>query len=96
MQFVTVRDLRTKPAQIWRRLPEEKELVLTSNGKPIAILSATSGETLEETLAILRRARAMAAVMSLQTQSVALGGDRVSLDEINKEVDAERKRRRTE
>ena len=94
MQFVTVRDLRTKPAQIWRRLPEAKELVLTSNGKPIAILSATSGETLEETLAMLRRARAMAAVMSMQTQSVASGIDRMSLNEINKEIDAARKGRR--
>ena len=39
MRFITIRDLRSKSAQIQRELPKEKEMVLTSNGKPIAILS---------------------------------------------------------
>lgn len=94
MQFVTVRDLRSKPAQIWRQLSKEKEIILTLNGKPIAILSATSGDTLEESLRAFRRARAMAAVDYMQTRSVESGIDRMSLDKINKEIAAERKSRR--
>lgn len=94
MRFVTVRDLRNKSAQIWRQLSEEKEMILTSNGKPIAILSAISEDTLEESLITLRRARAMAAVAYMQTRSVELGADRMSLDEINKEIADERKSRR--
>lgn len=94
MRFVTIRDLRSKSAQIQRQLPKEKEMVLTSNGKPIAILSATSANMLEESLIALRRARAMAAVAYMQTQSVELGTDRMSLDEIDKEIAAERKKRR--
>lgn len=94
MRFITVRDLRSKSAQIWRQLSKEKEMVLTSNGKPIAILSATSGDTLEESLAVIRRARAMSAVNYMQTKSVGLGAERMSLDEINKEIAAERKSRR--
>lgn len=94
LRFVTIRDLRSKSAQIQRLLPEEKEMVLTSNGKPIAILSAVSKDTLEELLVAFRRARAMAAVNSMQTRSVELGADRISLGEINKEIAAERKSRR--
>ncbi len=41
MKFVTVRDLRGKTAALWKQLEQEKELVVTSNGKPIAVLSAT-------------------------------------------------------
>lgn len=31
MKFVSVRDLRGKSADIWRDLPEEREMVITSN-----------------------------------------------------------------
>lgn len=94
MRFVTIRDLRNKSAQIQQQLPKEKEMVLTSNGKPVAILSAISGDTLEETLAAIRCARAMEAVTYLQTRSVELGTDRMGLEEINREIAAGRKSRR--
>lgn len=94
MRFVTIRELRNKSAEIQRQLPEEKEMVLTSNGKPFAILSATSADTLEEELIMIRRSQAMAAVNYLQTQSVKSGTDRISLDEINAEINLQRKARR--
>ena len=47
MRFVTIRDFRSKSAQIQRELPKEREMVLTSNGKPIAILTATSADRIE-------------------------------------------------
>ena len=56
MRFVTVRELRGQSAAVWKALAEERDLVVTSNGKPIALLSATSGEFLEESLGALRRA----------------------------------------
>ena len=50
MKFITVRDLRGRSGQVWSTLAREREVILTSNGKPIAILSAVSEETLEESL----------------------------------------------
>jgi antitoxin (DNA-binding transcriptional repressor) of toxin-antitoxin stability system len=94
MRFVTIRDLRSKSAQIQRELPKQKEMILTSNGNPIAILSAVSEDTLEESLSALRRTRAMAAVAYIQRRSVELGTDRLSLKEINKEITAGRKSRK--
>ena len=93
MRFVSVRDLRGKSAQIWKRLARLKEMVITSNGKPIAIISATSEEILEESLSAIRTARATAAVEAMQLKSVEKGKDRISLEEINAEVQAERKAR---
>ena len=64
MRFITIRDFRSESAKIQRDLPKEKEMVLTSNGKPIAILTATSPDKIEESLAIIRRLRAMQALNS--------------------------------
>ena len=65
-------------------------MVITSNGKPIALLSATSGESLEESLRALRRARAQAAAAAMQGASLKAGSDRMSLEDINAEIDAAR------
>lgn len=93
MKFITVRDLRGRPAQVWTKLSLEQDLILTSNGKPIAILSAVSEETLEDSLAALRQARAIAAVEAMQSQSVAAGTDRLTQDEIQAEIAAARRQR---
>jgi antitoxin (DNA-binding transcriptional repressor) of toxin-antitoxin stability system len=93
MQFITIRDLRSKSAKIQRELPQEKEMVLTSNGKPIAILTATSADRIEESLAMIRQVRAMRAVDSMQRRSVKAGTDRMRLEEINKEIAIVRKER---
>jgi len=93
MRFVTVRELRSRSADVWRRLAEEPEMVITSNGRPVAILSAVSPAGLEESLAALRRARALGAVEAMQTQSAAAGRHRISQDAIEAEIVAVRKDR---
>ena len=93
MQFITIRDFRSNSAKIQRDLSREKEMVLTSNGKPIAILSATSAAKVEESLTMIRQVKAMRAVDSMQRRSVEAGTDRMSLGEINKEIAAVRKKR---
>ena len=94
MRFVSVRELRGRSAEIWRELSEEREMIITSNGKPIAVLSAISEETFEESLSAIRRARAIAAVDSMQRASVNAGTDRISLAEIDREIEAARRGRR--
>ena len=94
MKFVTVRDFRGKSGEIWRRLSQEKEIVITLNGRPIAVLSSVSEENLEESLSSLRRARAMAAVEAIQSQSVQRGLDKIPENEINAEIKVVRRKRR--
>jgi antitoxin (DNA-binding transcriptional repressor) of toxin-antitoxin stability system len=68
-------------------------MVVTSNGRPIAILAAINEATLEESLSAFRQARAVDAVASLQRRSIEQGTDKVSMDEINSEIKAVRKKR---
>lgn len=93
MRFLSVRDLRGKSAQIWKDLPEEREMVITSNGRPIAILATISESNLEESLTAFRQARAVEAVASLQRRSADQGTNRITMDEIDAEIQAVRKKR---
>jgi len=94
MKFVTVRDLRLKAAQVWKQLQKEKELVITSNGKPIALLSGVNEDNLETSISALRRSRAVLAVNSIQNQSVKKGKDKISEREIDKEIQVVRRRQK--
>jgi antitoxin (DNA-binding transcriptional repressor) of toxin-antitoxin stability system len=93
MRFVSIRDLRGKAAEIWKRLPGEREMIITSNGRPIAILAAVNELNLEESLSAFRQARAVEAVASLQRQSIEQGTDNISMDEIDAEIKAVRRKR---
>ncbi len=90
MEFITVRDLRIRSAEIWKKLREQGELVLTNNGKPIAILSDVEQNSVEEVLAMVRRSRAQAAVSRLRQAAAQTGVDRLSLDDVNAEIAAVR------
>ncbi len=94
VKFLSVRDLRSKPAEVWQSLAATREMVVTSNGRPIAILSSVTADTLEETLTAIRRARAVAAVSEIQLRSVELGTDEITMDEVTAEIRAVRQRRR--
>lgn len=91
MRFVTVRDLRTAPAQIWKQLSEEQEMVITNNGKPIALLTPLSDVNLEDTLKAVRTARAINAVKQMQEISMRNGNISLSDEDIQKEIKETRK-----
>jgi antitoxin (DNA-binding transcriptional repressor) of toxin-antitoxin stability system len=93
MKFISVRDLRGKSAQIWRDLPEERQMVITSNGRPVAILAAVNESNLEESLAAFRQSRAVDAVASIQRRAVARGVDALTADDIDAEIAAVREAR---
>ncbi|HOW88275.1 MAG TPA: type II toxin-antitoxin system Phd/YefM family antitoxin [Candidatus Omnitrophota bacterium] len=93
MRFVSVRDLRGRPAQIWKQLARFKDMVLTLNGKPIAIISSTSEDQLEENLAEVRKARAMVALDAIRRESARRGLDKMTMEEIDALVQETRKAR---
>jgi len=93
MKYVTARDLRAAGPGIWKSLKQEKEMVITLNGRPVAIMGALEGEDPEEYLAQLRRARAMLALERLQMSARASGTDEITGGEIEEEIAAARKGR---
>lgn len=94
MRFITVRDLRLKSGEVWRLVRQEGELVVTSNGKPVAVLADVEDGYLEDFLQSLRRARATLAVYRIQTRAREKGLDQLSEADIEAEIRAARERER--
>jgi len=69
-------------------------MVVTSNGRPIALLSSINGNNLEQVLTAFRRARATNALASIQYNSIQKETDMISMDEINAEIRAIRSKRK--
>jgi prevent-host-death family protein len=88
MRFVSVRELRGRSRQVWKQLDDGGDLVVTSNGKPIAVLSPVREDDLERSLATIRRVRAIDAVADLQAAAV---GRKVTVREVAAEIAAVRK-----
>jgi len=93
MKFITVRDFRIRPGTIWKNLEDEEEVVITSNGKPIALLTSISDVTFDETLKVIQRAKAELAVSRLRKAALRKGLSGVSKKEIESEIKAVRRAR---
>ena len=94
MKFLSVRDLRANSARVWRELADEKEMVVTSNGRPVAVLTAVDESNVEQSLAAWRQVRATQAIADIQRQSAQQGTDRLSMDDIDAEIKKARRARR--
>ena len=94
MKFVSIREFKGKSRQVWKDLAQEKDLVLTNNGRPVALVSIIPGEDVEGSLAALRKARAILAVEQMQARSVSARTDRLSMRDIEGEITAVRRSRR--
>jgi antitoxin (DNA-binding transcriptional repressor) of toxin-antitoxin stability system len=91
MTFITARDLRLKASEIWEKLKEEGEIVVTVNGRPCAIITGTTPEGLEESLTLLKRLRAQIAVARMRESAAKKG--RVSSKVVEREIKTVRKGR---
>ncbi len=94
MNFIPVRKLRLQPAEVWKTLKKDKELIVTNNGNPIAFMTPINSENLEETMLAFRRARAFQALNSIQREAVASGKSKITNAEIDKEIKTVRKKRK--
>ena len=94
MKFIAVRDLRTNPAKVWKDLKRERELVVTSNGKPFALLTPISEKSFEGDIDAFRQARALNALRGLQADSVRNGTDGMTMEEIDALISEDRKERK--
>ena len=68
-------------------------MIVTRNGRPMVLLAAVNESNLEKSLWALRRARAIDGVSNLQQQSAKQGTDRLSIEKIDTEIKAVRRKR---
>ncbi|HXV42818.1 MAG TPA: type II toxin-antitoxin system Phd/YefM family antitoxin, partial [Anaerolineae bacterium] len=72
---------------------QQQDIVVTSNGRPIALLTRISEDEVEETLIALRRARAQLAVSRMRTVAAQTNANRMMAEEIEAEIKETRQNR---
>lgn len=90
MRYVNVRDFRSKSASIWNTLKDNDEVIISSNGRPIALLSHIDEKNVDLIVQAFRKIKALLALDKLQHNSVKKGFDCLSQDAINEEIQAAR------
>lgn len=83
MKTLTIRDFRTRPRQAQKTLADEGEALLTSNGRPVALMLRVDGDSLDETVETLRRARSLQALREIRREARARGLHRLSPKQID-------------
>ena len=90
MQFVPYRLIRNQPTKLREQLKQEGELVLTSNGEPMALLVHIEPGQVEEALLLVAQLRAQQAVSAIRKEAQEKGLDRISAEQIEEEIQAVR------
>jgi antitoxin (DNA-binding transcriptional repressor) of toxin-antitoxin stability system len=68
MNYLAVKDLK-KTKELWKSLEREKELIITRDGMPRALLVSISPEMVEEVLTEVRKALFSASVGRIRRKS---------------------------
>jgi hypothetical protein len=95
MQFLTIRELSKSPKETLARLDSDGKAVLTNNGKPQAILFRIDGDSFERTLSLLQKLEFLQNMTEMRIASMKNGNSKITLEEINAEIKAVRKERKT-
>lgn len=91
MDIVAARDFRLRPGTVWRQLRKSHRLVVTSNGKPLALLTDLAGRDLQEELRAEAVARGVRAVSLMRAAARKSGADTMTDREIQRVIDDVRK-----
>jgi len=94
MSFVSFRELRTSTTKINDMLTDNGKIVVTSNGKPKAVMIQVNENDFEETLAILNQIKLSKSINNMRASAERSGAADMTLEEINAEIALARKERR--
>jgi antitoxin (DNA-binding transcriptional repressor) of toxin-antitoxin stability system len=94
MNFVAIKDLK-QPRRLKQRLQAEKELLLTSDGRPVAVLvNVDNAEDPESLLQSIRDSRSRLALSRIRESARRTGVFRFAPEQIDREIAAARKARK--
>ena len=80
MSYMAVKDLK-KTRFLRERLEKERELILTKDGQPFALIIGIPPENIEKSLAEIRRARFSTAVMGARQKAVSNPPEQGNIDD---------------
>ena len=91
MRFMSAKDLGLSPENIWYSVIQKQDIIVTADGRPIAILTGVDENTFEQELYAIKRARALQALDMIHKESVQKGTYAINEKEIQAEIDSVRK-----
>ena len=94
MKTLTIRDFRTRPREAQKTLAASGEAILTSNGRPVALMLRVDSESLDETVETLRRARALQALREIRREAKSRRLDKLPATRIDALIAKTRRARR--
>ena len=80
MGYLAVKDLK-KTRFLRERLEKERELILTKDGQPFALIIGIAPENVERSLAEIRRARFSSAVMGARQKATSNPPEQGNIDD---------------
>lgn len=90
MQFFSASALRTDTKEMWRVLDRDEDVILTTNGKPRALVIDIPDGNLEMSLKIISSVRAMLALQQSRAAAIEQGVADMSMTDIDAEIAAYR------
>jgi len=96
MEFLSIREFTASPRKTRETLKRNGKIVLTNNGKPSMLVFDIAGQDFENIIDTLNRAEAMRLLDEIQMQAVRGGLDKMTMDEIDTEVAADRRKSKGE
>jgi antitoxin (DNA-binding transcriptional repressor) of toxin-antitoxin stability system len=93
MKFITISDLRAA-ARLRQDLRTHREIVVTANGRPLAVITRVGPDTVEDEILAIRRARARAALSRIRAKARADGLDRMTMRQVEAVIAEARRKRR--
>ena len=96
MEFVSMREFTASPKEIQKKLTANNELVVTNNGTPSMLVINITNRDFLKLIDHLRRQEAADILHDIQMASVRNGTDNMSMEEIDAEIAAFRREKRSE
>jgi antitoxin (DNA-binding transcriptional repressor) of toxin-antitoxin stability system len=93
METIAVREFRINPGKVWRKLKKSRRMIITSTGKPIALLTDIHGSAIEDELRVDALARGALAVSKLREHAQKTGISKMSEKDIEAEIKKSRLKR---
>jgi prevent-host-death family protein len=94
VKFVSSREIRVNPGPVLDAVTHGHEVVITSRGKPVALMMGVNDDDLEETVRLVRRARAQGAVSRMRGAAAVRSSDAPDREDLEAEIRAARSARR--
>ena len=84
MEFFSTRELRTNTKSIWENLSKDNDIVITNNGKPWLLMVRIPEGRFDETVRVLKQAKAIVAMNRMRNKAEQNGF--MSDEEINEAI----------